>query len=219
MHSVVYSCCVAIPYQRRKMTCSHSCHYSTDRCLKLLPPQSVAPPVLLPLHCLANSASRHTRLPYMQLSTHRDHLQYNSSLVLFCRRICCRAAEHCHTASACAAVTHSTPLLDPPASQTYTLRSALPAVTRLPSGDQSQRSKLCSKLCWWPCSTFSHLQQRAAVQQQPEQCAVWHHTVQASAAKIRQVLINANHAMHRTGATRCAQHITRRHVHVHAIVL
>jgi hypothetical protein len=46
-----------------------------------------------------------------------------------------------------------------PTSQMYTTRSALPADTLLPSGDQSQRSSPCSKLCWWPYSTFSHLQQ------------------------------------------------------------
>jgi hypothetical protein len=47
-----------------------------------------------------------------------------------------------------------------PTSQMYTTRSALPAVTLLPSGDQSQRSSPCSKLCWWPYSTFSHLQHK-----------------------------------------------------------
>ena len=43
------------------------------------------------------------------------------------------------------------------ASHTYTMRSALPAVTRLPSGDQSQRRSVRSKLCWCPVNTFMHL--------------------------------------------------------------
>jgi hypothetical protein len=38
--------------------------------------------------------------------------------------------------------------LHAPVFQTYTMRSELPDATLLPSGDQSQRSRFCSKLCW-----------------------------------------------------------------------
>ena len=38
----------------------------------------------------------------------------------------------------------------------YTIRSELPAVTLLPSGDQLHFNKFFSKLCWCPSITFTH---------------------------------------------------------------